>query len=52
MRFFNTTGPVRLDKYYVIPPLERLGLDADCARGCRVGLEKTQFPQRILPVDA
>ena len=27
MRFFNTTGPVRLDKHYGIPPLERLDLD-------------------------
>ena len=27
MRFFNTTGPVRPDKHYSIPPLERLNLD-------------------------
>ena len=27
MRFFNTTGPVRPDKHYSIPPLERLDLD-------------------------
>ena len=27
MRFFNTTGPVRPDKHYRIPPLERLDLD-------------------------
>ena len=27
MRFFNTTGPVRLDEHYGIPPLERLDLD-------------------------
>ena len=27
MRLFNTTGPVRPDKHYRIPPLERLDLD-------------------------
>ena len=27
MRFFNTTGPVRPDKHYCIPPLSRLNLD-------------------------
>ena len=27
MRFFNTTGPVRSDKHYSIPPLERLDFD-------------------------
>ena len=27
MRFFNTTGPVRADKHYCIPPLSRLDLD-------------------------
>ena len=26
MRFFNTTGPVRSDKHYCIPPLSRLNL--------------------------
>ncbi len=29
MRFFNTAGPVRSAKHYLIPPLERLNL-ADC----------------------
>ena len=27
MRFFNTTGPVRPDDHYHVPPLERLPLD-------------------------
>ena len=27
MRFFNTTGPVRPDKHYCVPPLARLDLD-------------------------
>ena len=27
MRFFNTTGPVRGDKHYCVPPLSRLDLD-------------------------
>ena len=27
MRFFNTTGPVKPDKHYCIPPLARLDLD-------------------------
>ena len=27
MRFFNTTGPVRADKHYCVPPLSRLNLD-------------------------
>ena len=27
MRFFNTTGPIRPDKHYCIPPLSRLDLD-------------------------
>ena len=27
MRFFNTTGPVRSDKHYCVPPLTRLDLD-------------------------
>ena len=27
MRFFNTTGPVRSDKHYCVPPLSRLDLD-------------------------
>ena len=27
MRFFNTTGPVRPDRHYCIPPLSRLDLD-------------------------
>ena len=27
MRFFNTTGPVRRDKHYCVPPLSRLDLD-------------------------
>ncbi len=27
MRFFNTTGPVRPDDHYHVPPLERLALD-------------------------
>ncbi|MDE2740135.1 MAG: AAA-like domain-containing protein [Gemmatimonadota bacterium] len=27
MRFFNTTGPVRLDDHYHVPPLDRLALD-------------------------
>ena len=26
MRFFNTTGPIRPDDHYCIPPLERLNL--------------------------
>ena len=26
MRKFNTAGPVRADKHYLIPPLERLNL--------------------------
>ena len=26
MRFFNTTGPIRADDHYCIPPLERLNL--------------------------
>lgn len=28
MRFFNTTGPVRLKEHYSIPPLDRLDLDS------------------------
>ncbi len=27
LRFFNTTGPVRADRHYCIPPLDRLDLD-------------------------
>ena len=27
MRFFNTTGPIRPDKHYSVPPLGRLDLD-------------------------
>ena len=27
MRFFNTTGPVRPDDHYHVPPLDRLALD-------------------------
>ena len=27
MRYFNTTGPVRADEHYSIPPLDRLNLD-------------------------
>ena len=27
MRHFNTTGPVKPDKHYCIPPLARLDLD-------------------------
>ena len=27
MRFFNTTGPIRADKHYCIPPLSRLDID-------------------------
>ena len=27
MRFFNTTGPVRRDRHYAVPPLSRLDLD-------------------------
>ncbi len=26
MRFFNTAGPVKPDKHYCIPPLDRLNL--------------------------
>ena len=26
MRFFNTDGPVRPDKHYAIPPLERVNV--------------------------
>ena len=26
MRFFNTEGPVRPDKHYAIPPLERVNV--------------------------
>ena len=28
MRFFNTAGPIKPDKHYCIPPLERLDIDA------------------------
>ncbi len=28
MRFFNTEGPVRSDDHYLIPPLDRVNLDA------------------------
>ena len=27
MRFFNTTGPIRPQDHYHVPPLERLDLD-------------------------
>ena len=27
MRSFNTAGPVKPDKHYCIPPLERIDLD-------------------------
>ena len=27
MRFFNTEGPVRPDKHYAIPPLDRVNVD-------------------------
>ena len=30
MRFFNTTGPVRAEKHYSIPPLDRLDIDEVC----------------------
>ena len=26
MRFFNTAGPVKPDKHYCLPPLDRLNL--------------------------
>ena len=28
MRFFNTAGPIKPDRHYCVPPLERLDLDA------------------------
>ncbi len=34
MRFFNTTGPVRADRHYCIPPLDRLDLDRVLALVC------------------
>ena len=27
MRFFNTTGPIKPERHYCIPPLERLDID-------------------------
>ena len=27
MRFFNTEGPIRPDRHYHVPPLERVDLD-------------------------
>ena len=27
MRFFNTEGPIRRDRHYHIPPLDRVNLD-------------------------
>ena len=37
MRFFNTEGPVRADKHYTLPPLDRIDLDQVLAL---IGLEK------------
>ena len=37
MRFFNTEGPVRADKHYTLPPLDRIDLDQVLTL---IGLEK------------